>query len=140
MPERRTRGKVLVIDDNESVLKSVRWVLELSGLEVVTTRSVICANLIFRERPDLILMDVNMPGMKGSDAGRIFMKTVGMIERVCIVLHSSLSPRELETLVRESGVAGYIQKTHDPEELVRQVDRWIEVARSAAAGPGRDAS
>ena len=129
MTDNDALGKVLVIDDNEAVLKSTSAVLKRGGYNVITTTNIICSDLIFNEQPDLILLDVKLPGLKGDQAGKIFQEVPGLLKHGIIVLHSNLDEDELSALVTESGVAGFIKKTPDPSQLKEEVRKWIEVAR-----------
>lgn len=64
-------AKVLVVDDHDDTRRVMRWMLEQRGYKVTEAsdgQEVIAAAL--RERPDLILMDLSMPGLDGFDAMR----------------------------------------------------------------------
>ena len=51
-----------------------------------------------------------------------------------IVFHSNLDHDTLKQMVTDSGVDGYIRKTHDPDQLTQEVGHWVEVARSRREG------
>ncbi len=58
--------KILVVDDDRTLLRFVHEFLEAEGLEVITTdRGRKALRLFFKERPDLVVLDVMMPGMDG---------------------------------------------------------------------------
>lgn len=125
-----SKGTVLVVDDNETVLDTLRMVLESEGYDVLTSPTVLCANIITENQPDLILLDVRMPGMSGDVAGGIFQRTRGLVRKGLIVFHSNLPVEELDRLAREAQVAGFMQKCSDSGELLRQVDHWIQTSRA----------
>ena len=59
-------GKILIVDDEPQIRRVVRVILTGAGYEVVDARSGEAALLKFREfLPDLVLLDLNMPGMGG---------------------------------------------------------------------------
>src|SRR3989338_1353468 len=63
------RKRILVVDDEEGFLKLIRDSLEIRGIEVVTTTSAVEAGIeLATKLPDLILMDIKMPGINGLQA------------------------------------------------------------------------
>ena len=123
-PTQRT-VKVVVIDDSEIVLEQTRLTLEREGISVVTCNSPIGSTLVVaREKPDLVLVDVDMASMNG---GRVVsgIKSGPRTSSVPVLFYSDRSPAELDSLVRSSGADGYIQKDGDPAALVRQVRRAL---------------
>jgi PleD family two-component response regulator len=124
------KGKVIVVDDDNFVLKSVRATLEGAGYEVATYRSAITVPLELREqRPDLVLLDVTMPDLVAHDAIKA-MKGLKAMKGVPIVLYSSKTEAELTQLAKTTGAHGFIAKGPD-KELIEGVDRWMELS------PGR---
>jgi CheY-like chemotaxis protein len=126
------KPKILVIDDSEIVLEVTRGALEGGGYDVVThDRPAGCVALILHEKPDLVLMDVNMPGLGGDTIVSVFAKAQPRGETV-VLLHSSLSAEVLRTKAAAAGAHGYIQKSGDLFGLVREVNRWLK--RTGATG------
>ena len=69
-------GKILVIDDDPQIRRVVRVILVGEGYEVVEARSGDAALLKFRDfLPDLVLLDLNMPGMNGLETCRALRET-----------------------------------------------------------------
>jgi DNA-binding response OmpR family regulator len=123
-----SKGKVLVVDDDPFVLKSVRATLEGAGYDVVTYRSAITVPLELREqKPDLVLLDITMPDLVAKDAVKA-MKKLRIMEGVPIILFSSKDEKELEEAVATAGAHGYIAKGPD-HELVQGVARFLPRAR-----------
>src|SRR3989338_4565284 len=61
--------KILVVDDEEGFLKLMREAFEMRGIEVIATSNAVTAGLELATRlPDLILMDIKMPGINGYQA------------------------------------------------------------------------
>ena len=119
--------KVLVVDDETVVLKMARATLEDMGHEVITRNTALGASAcILRERPEIVLVDINMPALSGDE----WLRSVG--ERVLapgernpsFVLFSGAEPAELDRLVRDRCAAGYISKQSGPvgfEESFRKI-------------------
>ena len=118
------KKKVLVVDDSEIVLSKVKQDLTTYGLEVNT-----CigwgrlSTVVGQFQPDLILMDVNMPGGLQGD------KLVGILKKqkphLKMVFHSGKSASELDAITKETGADGYIEKTDNRVELFRKVKRFL---------------
>lgn len=113
-----------MVDDSEICRDLVKLVLQARGYEVVTLDSPFgFGATVAREQPDLVLVDVNMPGLQG---GKLVEFAVQKGICSCpIVFHSDRSPRELQSLVLSSGASGYVQKTSDGDELCARVEEFI---------------
>ena len=135
------KPKIVVIDDSEIVLEVTKGALEGAGYEVVAhDRPGGCVALILHEKPDLVLMDVNMPGLGGDTIVSVLGKAAPTSDTV-VLLHSSLSAEVLRAKATTAGAHGFIQKSGDLFGLVREVNRWLKRAtssnmRAAAAQSG----
>lgn len=120
------KPKIVVIDDSEIVLEVTKGALEGAGYEVVThDRPAGCVALILHEKPELVLMDVNMPGLGGDTIVSVLAKAQPTGDTV-VLLHSSLSAEVLRTKSAAAGAHGFIQKSGDLFGLVREVSRWLK--------------
>ena len=127
-----TTPKILVIDDDEKLLGAVRRLLTAAGMEVVTAASSLhLPKLVQREKPDLILLDIEMPTLSGEHV-LDFAKLFDFLAAVPIVLHSAKSEEELQSLVQRSNAVGYIKKTGNPLSLVSQVKTFLDTSRPRA--------
>jgi DNA-binding NarL/FixJ family response regulator len=122
--------RVLIVDDQEPFRMAARTVVELTdGFEVAGEAETGEAAVdVARElRPDLILMDVNLPGIDGLEATRrILADTAG---QVVVLMLSTYEAEEYAPRAAEVGAAAYIPKSEfEPDRLA--------AAWSAAAGKG----
>jgi len=116
---------ILVVDDSEVVLTVTKTLLEAVGYRVLTHSGPAgCVAMILQEKPDLLLIDVNMPKLGGETIVKLFGKAQPNSEAI-ILLFSTLPADQLEQRARASGAHGFIRKTEDTFELVRQVNRWL---------------
>lgn len=118
---------VMIVDDEPLVRRTLTRRLAHAGFSVVTHDTGFGLSGEVREhRPDLLLLDVNMPGLAG-DAALSVLRSLG--ERfsalnVPVALHSGMPEPRLEALAREHEVAGYLSKPAASQhvlELVRSV-------------------
>lgn len=122
---------IVVIDSSQRVLAITRATLENAGFRVIThARSTGCVALILQERPDLVLLDINMPFVAGDTIAKLFGKAQPNSDTI-VLLHSSLSVEAMEAKVRTCGAHGFIQKSEDAYELVRQVNSWLKRGHSS---------
>ena len=125
------KSKIVVIDDSEIVLEVAKSALEGAGYEVVThDRPAGCVALILHEKPELVLMDVNMPGLGGDTIVSVLAKAAPGGETI-VLLHSSLSADVLRAKASAAGAHGFIQKSGDLFGLVREVNRWLKRVTSS---------
>lgn len=124
-PPITTPPKILVIDDDEKMLGAIRRLLTSAGMEVITSSSSLnLPKLVQREKPDLILLDIEMPTLSGEHV-LDFTKLFDFLRATPIVLHSAKSEEELQSLVARSNAVGYIKKTGNPLSLVAQVKTFL---------------
>lgn len=117
---------ILVIDDNAVVLEATRATLEQAGFRVVTLdRANGAVVAVLHERPDLVLLDVNMPNMTGDSLADVLGRTRAT-RGTLVVLYSSLPANALRMKAMAAGAHGFIQKTGVQTELVRQVRAFLE--------------
>jgi twitching motility two-component system response regulator PilG len=132
-PGPRARGgtpRVLVVDDSQICLDMMAMVLEEGGYEVVTLSSPFALSSAMSEHdPDLVLVDVAMPGLPGDKLVEITMRNRRAGRGCPIVLHSDRTDAELEYLVQTSGASGHLRKTSDSEAILRGIARFVAPRR-----------
>jgi len=116
---------VLLVEDNEVNRYLVRFVLEKGGFRVVTAdngREAI--ERARRERPDLILMDIQMPVMDGYEA-TLQLKADPELRAIPVVaLTAYAMPHEREQAMA-AGCAGHIEKPIDTGTFVAQIEAFL---------------
>ncbi len=121
---------VLIVDDQEPFRSVARTVVELTdGFEVIGEaedgETAVAASR--RLHPDLILMDVNLPGISGLEAARRILADADAERPVVVLVLSTYDAAEVGPQVEEVGAAGFITKSDfSPERLA---DSWAAVSR-----------
>ena len=112
---------ILVVDDCAVELEVARLFLKNAGFEVITrSRPIGTAAEILRMKPDIVLLDVLMPGGLTGDKITKLIRESGIATK--IVLHSGKENNELRELSKECGADGYIKKTNDKHEFINKVN------------------
>lgn len=118
--------RILLLDDSEITLAMEKAVLEAHGYEVRATSSLLeFEKALEGWRPQVILTDIHMPEVKGTDICRI-LKQEYDTQDIPIVLFSSLSDAELETLAGQVGADGWLSKNNGIERLAEKVDELVQ--------------
>jgi len=103
--------KVLVIDDDAELLETAAQLLVQRGFRVVThSEPYNRLNAVRIHRPDLVLMDVNMPFVPGDEIVKLLKDDPDLAE-IPVLLFSSNDERSLRLTAREVGAAGYVSKS-----------------------------
>jgi signal transduction histidine kinase/CheY-like chemotaxis protein len=111
--------RALAVDDNEINLKLVALMLQRMGLAVDTAGSGAAAlEACARTAYDLVLMDIEMPGMSGLEATRLLRAQGATMPIIALTAHAVLS---LEEQCREAGMHGYVTKPVSLAQLSRMI-------------------
>jgi DNA-binding response OmpR family regulator len=126
---RTEKRKVLILDDSELTLGATAMALERGGYEVKTAASIGSAETILaRWSPDVVLTDVNMPGVEGNQVCA-WIKAHQM-HAAPIVLYSGLPEEDLEPIARLSGADGFLTKAKGLRHLVTHLGAIFNGASS----------
>lgn len=113
---------ILVVDDNATNLKLAASVLEFDGHHVIRAREASQALLILRGvQPDLILLDLQLPGMDGLTLTRVLKKDP-LCRHIPIVAMTAFAMKGDEERSLEAGCDGYIAKPIDTRKLSGQIE------------------
>jgi len=119
-------ARILVVDDNLTNLKLAVDVLEFEGYEVLRAQNAEEAQaLVKRSPPNLILMDIQMPGMDGLTLTRK-LKAEPTTRDIPIVAMTSFAMKGDEQKARDAGCDGYVTKPIDTRKLTGQVAEFLE--------------
>jgi CheY-like chemotaxis protein len=118
---------VLVVEDNDMNMQLVEYLLEEGGYAIVKATSGEEALALTRsesQRPDLILMDIHLPGMDGLSVVRE-MKTDERTNRIPILALTAHAMRGDKDRFLEAGCDGYISKPIDVKTFLTSIEQYI---------------
>lgn len=129
-------AKILLIDDDPSVLLTVGDQLRLEGYEVLKAASGDQALILLRsDTPDLIVLDITMPGM----TGLAFLKRISMADgrpRYPVLVFTARS--NMEPFFSDTAVEGFLAKTADPQRLTDEIRRILARTRGVPSGARKE--
>ena len=114
--------KILLVDDNRLMLEGIQNLLAAHQIDVVGTAvdGAASVDLAKRLKPDVILMDIRMPGCDGLAATRLIKKQ--MPDAKIIMLTTSIEDKDLFEAIK-SGACGYLLKSMDSDQLVKALEQ-----------------
>jgi CheY-like chemotaxis protein len=124
-----SKGRILIIEDNEDNFQLVRFLLERDGFEVISAvNGREGVETAIREKPDLILMDLSMPEMDGWTAAQKIKAEPETKAIPLLALTAHTLPGDRMRAL-EAGCDGYISKPINVEYLIKTVSSSIGKAR-----------
>ena len=125
-----TKNKtILVIEDNELNMKLIRSLLQIGGYTILEVIDAETGIQMAREHlPDLILMDVQLPGMDGLSATRIIRKDP-KLQHIPVIALTSYAMRGNGEKSQEAGCAGYITKPINTRSFLKMISQYLDYAR-----------
>lgn len=118
-------ASILIIEDNESNIYLISFILKKHGYGVIEAKSgeegISLAN---SARPDLIIMDIQLPGIDGLETTRRIRQSEAD-EKIPIVALTSYALIGDRDKAIEAGCTGYIEKPINPETFIIEIERYL---------------
>lgn len=125
-------AQVLVVEDTPANMKLVNMLLQQAGYRVLNANNANDAIALAREHlPDLILMDIQLPGMDGLTAIRL-LKEAATTRHIKIVALTAFAMKGDEEKMLCAGCDGYIGKPIQYKHFLAEVQRILALARSSS--------
>jgi two-component system, cell cycle response regulator DivK len=116
---------VMIVDDTDDIWDLLRLQLDMLGYRVMEAASGQEAiELLHREVPKLILMDLNMPGLDGIEATRLIRESLRN-STIIIIAFTALDGREIQQKALAAGCNDYAQKPLEPAQLSSLLHRHL---------------
>ena len=117
--------KILVVDDNDTNLYLIRFILQKGGHEVIEARDGLeGVKLALEEKPDLVIMDIQLPGIDGHEATRRIRGKESEEDLPIIALTSFAMPVDKE-MALAAGCNSYLTKPIDVQTFIAEVNRYL---------------
>jgi two-component system, cell cycle response regulator DivK len=118
--------KALVIDDNANNLMLEKDLLEVAGFEVFEAENALSGIAIaLKEKPDIIIMDMRLPDMRGSDAAQILRQDKKTRDIPIVFVTASVMAQGKEEITSITN-SGFIGKPINTRTFVTEVSRFIK--------------
>ena len=129
------KARILYIEDNEQSLYLVTFLLKADGYEVLQARDGIeGVEAAGRQRPDLILLDIQLPGMDGYAVARRLRDNPDLAKTPIVALTSFAMAGDREKALA-SGCTGYIEKPINPDTFLVEIGQYLTKRVSRGAKP-----
>jgi two-component system, cell cycle response regulator DivK len=124
-PNLKKNPKVLIVEDNELNMKLFHDLLEAHGIETVQTKDGFSVlNLARDERPDLILMDIQLPEVSGLDVTK-WLKEDEELKKIPVIAVTAFAMKGDEQKIREGGCEDYISKPISVSRFMETVQKYL---------------
>lgn len=135
MPDGDIAATILVVDDSPPNVKLLRLILGAAGYRVLDAYSGPQAlEILHRDRPDAMLLDVRMPGMTGYDVCRRIRQDPEFAD-LPVIMVTALSLAEERITGIEAGATDFISKPFNKKELLARVRSCLAMARHGGIAP-----
>jgi two-component system response regulator NreC len=113
--------RVMLVDDHKIFRASLKLLLEKSGCTVVAEAASAeeAMTIVGRSRPQIVLMDLEMPGTDGLSATRRLRRALPQVRVIFLSAHDE--EKDVIEALTQAGAAGYLLKSDAPEELIGAV-------------------
>jgi two-component system cell cycle response regulator DivK len=120
------RKTILVVEDNELNMKLFEDLLQAHGYRILTTKDGKEALRLAKEhRPDLVLMDIQLPEISGLEVTRL-MKADPDIRHIPVVAVTAFAMKGDEEKIRQGGCEGYISKPISVSRFIETVQKFLK--------------
>ena len=117
--------KILIVDDEQDIVESLKFVLEVSGFVCYTAYNGEDGLKLAKEiMPDLIILDVMMPKINGYKISRL-LKYDSKYKDIPIIMVTARSQEEDKLIGEETGADEYITKPFDLDDVVKTVQKYL---------------
>jgi two-component system cell cycle response regulator DivK len=129
-------ARILIVEDNAANLALVEYLLKAGGYQTFSARDGAAGVRLAREeKPDLIVCDLQMPVLNGYE---VLQQLRGdpLTRAIPVIAVTAFSMPGDRTQVTQAGFDGYLSKPIDPQQFVREIEKYLPPGQRAGSGPG----
>ena len=117
--------RILVVEDNDTNLYLIRFILEKNGFQVIEGRDGAAAvESAVKEKPDLIIMDIQLPDIDGLEATKRIRASEADNDIPIVALTSYAMAGDRERALA-AGCTGYIEKPINPDTFMAEIEKYL---------------
>lgn len=116
--------KILVVDDHPEIRKLIKIALGYKFIVTEAANAEEASNRLSEDRPDLVLLDIMMPGINGLD-WCLMVKKIAKLEHIKIIIVSGRSEPDDFANANLAGADAYITKPFAPSELLSKINQVL---------------
>ncbi len=117
-----TKKKVMIAEDDTGILEAMQMILEDAGYEVTTTVDGKTLQDMKDELPDVLLLDIWMAGMDGTNVCQ-YLKSQNRTKHIPIILCSA--NKDTQHLAKECGADDFLAKPFEMDDLLSKVEKYL---------------
>jgi two-component system cell cycle response regulator len=126
---RAAKGRVLIVDDAPDTLEIIQKLLNYEGYDVITAPTgEEGLKRVEEEKPDVVLMDINLPGIDGTEALRRI-RRINPLQ--CVVMLTAFATLDNAIRALKEGATDFIKKPFENEHLIHIVNQCLEKYRTS---------
>jgi phosphate regulon transcriptional regulator PhoB len=127
------KSNILIVDDEKDILELIAYNLKKDGFDITTlTNGEEALRLIKKKHPNLVLLDLMLPGIQGMDLCKI-LKSAEETSPIPIIMLTAKSEEMDKVLGLEMGADDYITKPFSPRELIARVKAVLRRVQDRSA-------
>ena len=117
--------RILVVEDNKTNMYLIKFMLEKSGYEVIEARKgAVGVELVTKEKPDLVIMDIQLPDIDGLEAVKRIRASKGN-HKIPIVALTSFAMTGDKEKALAAGCTDYIEKPINPDTFITEIEKYL---------------
>jgi diguanylate cyclase (GGDEF)-like protein len=122
--KKEVKGKVLVVDDAPDTLEIIQKLLHYEGYDVtIASTGEEGVKKVEEEKPDVVLMDINLPGIDGTEA----LRRIRIINPLqCVIMLTAFATVENAIYALKEGASDFVKKPFENEHLIHIVNQCLE--------------
>jgi two-component system cell cycle response regulator len=121
---REVKGKVLIVDDAPDTLEIIQRLLHYEGYDVtIASSGEEGVEKVEQEKPEVVLMDINLPGISGTEA----LRRIRMMNPIqCVIMLTAFATVDNAIQALKEGASDFVKKPFENEHLIHIVNQGLE--------------